>query len=1515
MWKLKNIGILLLVLSLLLGNLGFASEGNLETAAVLEVYVEQEEIETEKKAEQKSEDQTEDSLDEMEKEDAQLKAEDDTVEKETVDEKIEEIESSQKEADGSVSSKEQGKSDGEGTEASALKESFLEETGSSDSFQEEGIKDIYYEWQTLEEILELCEKGLDLPDFFQYTIWGFLTKEDLQMLVAHGHTLDDVYEAIENGGDEIPEDIQVILDAYASVPMLMDIGDNRTAGFSGSVSSALGNIPALGSGSHGPMLKIHLSGETAFCAKFGAACRTGMVYTSVPLSEIGIDGGKERIIRGLLAQYGEAQKAYTGPVNYIMTQAGVWLVQNGAWTGNPEQMAAAIAPLFSKTPDCPSTAFAANYFRAIVEWIDSPENEEIIEAVGLEAWANGPNQYLITATGEGGSIEELEAYAHIEIKKVDSETGNVIADDTEFTIYEWNGGGYEKSDVAVNREGDTYISDDLFRSDTNEGKFYVEESKAPHTGSITGYYGDFEGSSKKRYEFEVEEGMKGDTIPITNSGDVFENKRVTGSIQIYKTDIEADAYVTGDTSHGITELDGAIYDLYAREAIRYPDGVTGILYAKDSLVASGTIEEGTCLFENLYLGSYYVKERQKGETLADGKKLSYAQGYLLDETIYEVTLPYEGETVKNVHREVHSNKEQVIKAKAVIDKVESATGQGNIHYLKDAGFTIYRIDKLGRRDSFVKNSDGTYEEESIRKVYLIENYNQDTPKYDFSGESGAIATVYLRNTSMRKDTAFYWQDGMEDLNNGKLLSLGNNYYQVAELFSDKNGQIVTPYLPYGQYLVVETTVPKDHFMVPPFVLTFREGRTAQIITTGITEQTPYGNNFLKSAGDRAASYEAVYFSGIADNEAVEQLLKLYKKDTDTGKTVLLADTKFKIAKINEATGEKTYLTHTSYYPSTLNRDVFCTNEEGYLQLPELLPVGLYQIEEIDGPNGFYNDIPDGYVKFRVTTEREYVSLLGSGPDGSTLEGDLGNRDVILIIEDYFNRETRGELTIRKQGEVLTDYRNTSLLQKIRAFFGLEAKKQFIYEEQPLAHAEYTIRAAEDIVTQDRQVDEDGRRTLWFEKGEVIAVVSTGEDGQIDEVNTATESYPDGHPIVTVIHEGVLGSVKVYLPLGSYEIEETKAPYGYTRTEEIQTVTFTWEHQFQEFVFNSALIETTEESQYEEETGTLILTNARVKAVPEEKEIKPGIGIYKRSKEQKQPLSGVTFGLYTVDDIYNIEGIKLAEAGELLSVCTTGTDGKGVFDVDVPIRDEFYGEMEEANSGAYEIRELETPNGILLDSTPIQVLFTYVDDKTEFVVISEEQQNATSEVYVSKQDLTTGEELKGASLTITEDWSEREVQSWISDGTRKEIRGLSMNEDVEDNTYLYTLREVKAPDGYLEAEEIRFKLVKEVSTDGELKNSVYVYDREQKKWSAAGENTVVMKDKPGIPEIPKKPKKPGKPKHRRSSKASAHLEYAPVLVMAPRTADLAHMGIYFGIMALSLANVGLFIWKRQKKKKE
>lgn len=297
----------------------------------------------------------------------------------------------------------------------------------------------------------------------------------------------------------------------------------------------------------------------------------------------------------------------------------------------------------------------------------------------------------------------------------------------------------------------------------------------------------------------------------------------------------------------------------------------------------------------------------------------------------------------------------------------------------------------------------------------------------------------------------------EGYSKGKLKPLGNNRYQVAELFSDGNGQVTTPYLPYGQYLAVETTVPKDHVQSKPFLLTFSRERTGTPVTVGITEETPRGYSFLKEEGELIKSMEAVYFSGTIDNEPVKQQLLLCKKDADTGKEVLLADVKFKIAKVDERTGKKTYLKHTAFYPGADSPEIFCTNGKGYLQLPMQLSVGTYVIEEVEGPQGFYNEGAKGYVTFRVTMDRDYQAVPGRNGE-----------DVLLITETYFNRETKGVLTIRKQGEVLANYKEETLLQKVKAVLGMETRKQFVYEELPLAGAEYTIRAAEDIKTQDRQ---------------------------------------------------------------------------------------------------------------------------------------------------------------------------------------------------------------------------------------------------------------------------------------------------------------------------------------------------------------------------------------------------------------------------------------------------------------
>lgn len=279
--------------------------------------------------------------------------------------------------------------------------------------------------------------------------------------------------------------------------------------------------------------------------------------------------------------------------------------------------------------------------------------------------------------------------------------------------------------------------------------------------------------------------------------------------------------------------------------------------------------------------------------------------------------------------------------------------------------------------------------------------------------------------------------------------------------------------------------------------------------------------------------------------------------------------------------------------------------------------------EISGPNGFYNewldtagyengilaDDADGsfYVDFTITTDRIYQATGDKNENGM---------DTLVIGERYSNHETLGKLTIRKAGEVLTGWQSEP--NGIDPWMTGEAEKgNFTYETRPLAGAEYTITAAEDIYTQDRQLDNYGNRTLWYAKGDVVAVVTTG-DGTADTAVFAPARTAATYDFLSVIYDGTIGEVSVTLPLGSYHIAETKPPYGYAGTDAAFDVTLAWDNQTQEIVAADAVE----------------FHNEREKAK---------VGIYKNDLESGKYLAGAVFNLYTADDIYDADGRRCAIA--------------------------------------------------------------------------------------------------------------------------------------------------------------------------------------------------------------------------------------------------------------------------------
>ena len=345
-------------------------------------------------------------------------------------------------------------------------------------------------------------------------------------------------------------------------------------------------------------------------------------------------------------------------------------------------------------------------------------------------------------------------------------------------------------------------------------------------------------------------------------------------------------------------------------------------------------------------------------------------------------------------------------------------------------------------------------------------------------------------------------------------------------------------------------------------------------------------------------------------------------------------------------------------------------------------------------------------------------------------------------------------------------------------------------------------------------------------------------------STRTQATYD---FLKITHDGTKGEVTVTLPLGKYTITEVQAPYGFVLTQQSYTVEFGWDNQKNDIVLAKTIVSHEQDgdkkcsysivnvkdvSDAHKNGQTLVFENARVLPVPEkpgDKVGKVGVGIYKQDCETLTYLPGAVYELYTVDDIFSADGTKLLDAGTKLAESSpTNESGFTWFAMDIPIRAETY--PDSGNSGRYQIVEVKAPAGYLLDSTPVDVEFTYDGQQTPWQIVDGTNTNLRTTVDISKQDITNSKELPGAKLEIR-DADGNLVEGWTSTKTPHTVRGLELENK-------YTLTEKRAPDGYTEAESIVFKLVQNGT---EQVNEVYV--KTDDDWSKMNGSTIVMQDTP------------------------------------------------------------------------
>lgn len=781
---------------------------------------------------------------------------------------------------------------------------------------------------------------------------------------------------------------------------------------------------------------------------------------------------------------------------------------------------------------------------------------------------------------------------------------------------------------------------------------YIKEITAP-----AGYV-----RNPKVYPVDVEAGKMAEISVVNDS--------VKGSIHLNKIDRETTRFLP----QGDSALAGAVYGLYAKEDIVHPDGKTGILHRKGSLITQGTIgNDGTLDFTGLYLGKMFVKE------------ITPPKGYVLDTTKYEVELVYEGQEKAEITRSL-TVAEQVKKRAFQLIKISEDGEQTETDLVKGAGFKVYLVSSLSKvKSGKWKPANGS--------TFTAADFRD----YDFSKEKAAVTYT-----------------------DGKAVP-------VPELTTDSKGYALSPELPFGLYVVDESTVPDNLKKIDPFLVNV-DGDSREPMQWRVFDDRPF-----------------------------EFLMKIVKKDAQTGNTVLKAGTAYKIYDCKE----KSYVEQVIQYPKKEKISVFTTNEDGYLVTPEELKSSTYRIEEVAAPDGFVKQgcemslNVDGEMSSvkGITEIGEYeknptkmIEAVITSNTAHQIDADTG---AAIVEVDQSNDEQVGSLTLTKTGEQLVKISGESILDQVKSVFtdikdaitGTETTgilHEFVYEESGVEGAEFALYAKDTIYSPDGVKDEKGNRIIRYEKDDLVAELRTDKDGK---------------------------AVVNNLPLGSYYLKETKAGEHFVLNTEMKEFTLTAEDDMQAVVY---------------EGGSYKNERQKIEATVEKKDAVSG-----------EALEGVVFGLYAGEDIVSNQGRLLVEKDTLLETKATDENGFVKFDSDL-------------YHGTYYVKEEQRLPGYLPNEEIWEFEAGYSDQNEKLLTFEHVVENQPTETHFTKRDATTGEELPGASLQII-DQDGNVVEEWISTKEPHVVYGLP------EGTYL--LHEELAPyeDGYVSASDVTF----EVSEDGSI----------------------------------------------------------------------------------------------------
>ena len=985
------------------------------------------------------------------------------------------------------------------------------------------------------------------------------------------------------------------------------------------------------------------------------------------------------------------------------------------------------------------------------------------------------------------TVSEINVNTRYEVPKAQNVT--LTSGDVDLTVNVKFNNQLKTGSIKINKHSEDNQNDDREFTITGNGKTYTIKTGSDGVAILSDI--PVYNSRNEKIVYTISE----KNVPIryvvpadqtaTLTADATTTKTFKNILKKFTVEVKKQDSKTA-SAQGNGTLAGAVYGLYK-------DGELVDTYTTD--------ENGYFKTKEYVCGNYTVQE------------ISPSEGYLLDETVYSVGAEAENYFIEHNPLSMTVT-EDVIKGNIAMIK-HSDDGSTQIEtpevgaefevYLKSSGSYANAVET--ERDyltcdenGFAQTKDMPY---GIYTVHQTKGWEGTEFMADFDVKISADGQTYrylINNAEFKSyikvvkvdsetgKTIPYEGAGFEIYDsNGQKISMTFAYptpTTIDTFYTNSEGYLITPeVLPYGEYSLVEVQAPVGYVLdSTPVSFTVsadnaEEENALTVIKVRKENTAQKGKISVRKTGDIFTSVATA--SSAYTNENGEMIVNptTYTPVFADGD---LSDAVFQVIAVEDIV---TLDGTTRAYAGDVVSEI-TTDENGYAET-EPLYLGKYEVRETKAPYGYVlnnkpKDVELTYagqefeVRDTVNTafENEYQSVrisLSKVMESDELFGIYGKDYYTSVRFGLFTAEdiTAADGTVIPADGMISE---VSLDENMTAKFDVQIPFGRYYVQE-IATDEHYVLSGEKYLVNFEYMGQD-IQTVDIDCGQFVNLLKRGriEGHKVDDKSEPLENAVFGlftadcvkfsrdTAIMTAASDENGCFEFTDVPFGKYIVREIESPRGYILSDKEYAVSIA-------------------------EDGKLIEITAENKPVTVE--------ISKR-------------------DIY---GNELVGAEMVLE----NADGEIV---DRWTSDGTNHVVSKLGAGEYVLKEIAAPDGYIIATdikfsvdiygnvTVENVDSTAVSDNGYPLIVMVDD---TTKVRISKRDITTGEELPGATLQIIDE-DGNVVEEWVSTDEAHFIEGKLIAGKE------YTLRETIAPDGYEIANEIKFT----VNADGSV-TEVVMYD--------------------------------------------------------------------------------------------